>query len=182
VLTPAFAASEAAATKVAPAAPLPSSNLPVPGPPKARNPWARGAPAELRGIRSSILAGGIGDDRVAGTLRAYTQTHPGDPRAQLLLGMMYLNRNWRSDAVSQFAAAIKTDLSARGAPEVLDNLFEMVATGRAEAEASALIMRAYGTEALPALAKKITSTRAPDAAARLRALRARLDRPQGAQR
>jgi hypothetical protein len=136
----------------------------------------------LRGIRSSIQAGGIGDDRVAGTLRNYTQSHPGDPRAQLLLGVMYLNRNWRADAVAQFAAAIKSDLSARGAPEVLDNLFELVATGRAEAEAEALIMRAYGTEALPALAKKISSTHPPDAVTRLRTLRTRLDRAPAARR
>jgi serine/threonine protein kinase len=148
----------------------------VPGPPKPRNPWTRGAPAELRGIRKSILAGGIGDDRVAGTLRTYSQSHPGDPRGQLLLGMMYLNRNWRSDAVAQFASAIKTDLSARGAPEVLDSLLDLVASGRSEAEASSLITRAYGSEALPALTARITATRQPDAAARLRALRARLDR------
>jgi hypothetical protein len=154
----------------------------VPGPPKARNPWARGAPAELRGIRGSILAGGIGDDRVAGALRSYTQSHPGDPRAQLLLGVMYLNRNWRADAVAQFASAIKTDLSARGAPEVLDNLIEMVASGKADAEAAALIRRAYGTEALPALAKKISGTHASDAIARLRALRARIDPTQAPQR
>jgi hypothetical protein len=128
------------------------------------------------------LAGGIGDDRVASTLRTYSQSHPGDPRGQLLLGMMYLNRNWRSDAVAQFASAIKTDLSARGAPEVLDSLIDLVASGRSEAEASALIMRAYGTEALPALAGKIARTRAPDAAARLRGLHARIDRAQGTRR
>ena len=154
----------------------------VPGPPKPRNPWTRGAPPELRGIRKSILAGGIGDERVAGTLRTYSQSHPGDPRGQLLLGMMYLNRNWRSDAVAQFASAIKTDLSARGAPEVLDNLLDLVASGRSDAEASSLITRAYGTEALPALSAKISATRQPEAAARLRALRARLDRAQGAER
>ena len=154
----------------------------VPGPPKSRNPWARGTPAELRGIRRSVLAGGIGDDRVASTLRTYSQNHPGDPRGQLLLGLMYLNRNWRSDAVAQFASAIKTDLSARGAPEVLDSLLELVASGRSEAEASALIKRAYGIEALPALSAKITATRAPEAAARLRALRARLDPSEGSRR
>jgi len=163
-----------AATSAPPSAAVPIAA--VPGPPKPRNPWTRGAPAELRGIRKSILAGGIGDERVAGTLRTYSQSHPGDPRGQLLLGMMYLNRNWRSDAVAQFASAIKTDLSARGAPELLDSLLDLVASGRSDAEASSLITRAYGTEALRALTAKITATRQPDAAARLRALRARLDR------
>jgi hypothetical protein len=154
----------------------------VPGPPKPRNPWARGTPVELHGIRRSIQAGGAGDDRVAGLLRTYSQSHPGDPRAQLLLGMMYINRSWRADAVAQFASALKTDLSARGAPEVLETLTALVASGRAETEASALIMRAYGTEALPALATKIAAARAPDAAARLRTLRARIDRAQGTRR
>jgi flagellar biosynthesis regulator FlbT len=96
--------------------------------------------------------------------------------------MMYINRGWRADAVAQFASALKTDLSARGAPEVLEALTELVASGRAETEASALIMRAYGTEALPALATKIAATRAPDAAARLRTLHARIDRAQGIRR
>jgi hypothetical protein len=169
------------------AEPAPSQKLAAasiaaaPGPPKPRNPWARGVPAELRAIRRSILAGGIGDNRVAGTLRTYSQSHPGDPRGQLLLGMMYLNRNWRADAVAQFANVIKTDLSARGAPEVLDSLLELVASGRAEADASALIMRADGTEALPALTTRLAATRAPDAAARLRALHARIDPAQGTQ-
>ena len=170
------------AAGIAPAAPAAAPAVPpvqiaaVPGPPKPRNPWTRGTPAELRGIRRSVLAGGIGDDRVASTLRTYSASHPGDPRGQLLLGMMYLNRNWRSDAVQQFASAIKTDLSARGAPEVLDSLLDLVASGRSDAEASSLITRAYGSEALPALNAKITATREPSAAARLRALRARLDR------
>jgi eukaryotic-like serine/threonine-protein kinase len=171
-----------AAREAVPARPEPAQLVAdpgVPGPPKLRNPWARGTPPELRGIRKSLLAGGAGDDRVAGALRSYTQSHPGDPRGQLLLGVLYMNRNWRADAVAMFASALKTDLSARGAPEVLDSLTELVASGKADAEASALIMRAYGTEALPALASKIAGSHAPDAVARLRALRARIDRASG---
>lgn len=164
--------SAATTSAAAPAASIAA----VPGPPKPRNPWTRGTPPELRGIRRSVLAGGIGDDRVASILRTYSQNHPGDPRGQLLLGMMYLNRNWRSDAVAQFANAIKTDLSARGAPELLDSLLEVVASGRADADAASLIKRAYGSEALAALDAKIAATRAPEAITRLRALRARLDR------
>jgi hypothetical protein len=146
----------------------------VPGPPRPRNPWSRPVPPELRGFRKAIQSGAVGDDRITLALRAYSQAHPGDARGHLLLGMMYLNRNWRPDAVSQFANALREDLSARGAPEVLEKLTGLVVLGKAASDAANLIVRAYGSEALPAIDAQLKANHPPEAVARLKTLRARI--------
>jgi serine/threonine-protein kinase len=148
--------------------------LGVPGPPRPRNPWSRGVPPELRNIRKAVQSGAVGDDPTALALRAYSQAHPGDARGYLLLAQMYLNRNWRPDAVIQFSNALREDLSARGAPEVLEKLTGLVVLGKAHGEAGSLIVRAYGTEALATLDAQLKSNHSPEALGRLRALRARI--------
>lgn len=167
--------AQAGVASESPPAPRASFDPRVPGPPPLRNPWARGIPAELRGIRKAVLGGGVGDERTAVMLRAYNQAHPGDPRGHLLLARMYMNRNWSKDAVAQYASALREDLSARGAPEVLETLLDVVAAGKtAHAAAANLIVRAYGSEALSRLDRQLKRSPGADATTRLRALRARL--------
>jgi hypothetical protein len=83
-----------------------------------------------------------------------------------------LNRNWRADAVAQYVIAYQLDPAARGAPEMLPDLLKLVAVGPASGEASRLVHKAYGSEALSAINSAMISFRAdPGAVARLQALR-----------
>src|SRR5439155_9208095 len=108
-------------------------------------------PKELRGIRKMVAAGGFGSDRSMNALRKFSHTNPDDPRGHLLLARLFVNRHWRSDAASQYAAAYQVDPSSRGAPQMLSDLLGLVAQGGAAEEASRLVQRGYGREALGAI-------------------------------
>jgi hypothetical protein len=74
--------------------------------------------------------------------------------------------------VTQYSLAYQLDPAARGAPEMLPDLLKLVAVGNASAEASRLVHKAYGPEALPAINSALISFRTdPGATARLQALR-----------
>jgi hypothetical protein len=77
--------------------------------------------------------------------------------------------------VSEYAAAYQIDASARGAPRMLSDLIAFVAQGSVADEATRVLLRAYGKEAIPALDRAIGAQRAKsEARKRLVALRARL--------
>ena len=157
------------------APPLPAANPNSPRPP-ARNPWSRGAlPKELRDLRKAIMSGSRGSDRMIVSLRRYNREHVTDPRGHLLLGRLYLNREWRNDALNQFSIAYQRDPSSRGAPEILPALINCLVQGQSVNEAEKLILGIYGTEASGAL-DRAAKAHASDArvVARLQALRARL--------
>jgi hypothetical protein len=88
---------------------------------------------------------------------------------------LYLNREWKADAINQYSIAYQRDPSSRGAPEMLRSLIACVVQGQAVTEAEKVIIGAYGVEAVPAIDRAIKSSRT-DArlVQRLQALRARL--------
>jgi hypothetical protein len=141
----------------------------------ARNPWRSAIPKELRSLRSAILGGARGSDHTIATLRRYNREHPTDARGHLLLASLYLNRDWRADAINQYGVAYQIDPSARGAPELLADVLGCVAHGYALNEAQRLIEHVYKREALPAL-ERLTRSSQKDAraVARLGVLKARL--------
>jgi serine/threonine-protein kinase len=141
----------------------------------ARNPWRSAIPKELRSLRSAIQAGARGSDHTIATLRRYNREHPTDSRGHLLLASLYLNRDWRADAINQYGVAYQIDPSARGAPELLANVLGCVARGYAVNEAQRLIEHVYKREALPAVERLIRSNQKDArAAARLGVLKTRL--------
>jgi hypothetical protein len=142
--------------------------------PPARNPWLEPLPPELEGIPTIVASGAEGEDSMVRTVRAYNRDNEQDARGCLLLGQFYVNRLWRSDAVGQFALALQRDPSARGAPEILPVLFELIIHGKAASAAEELIQKAYGAEALPAIDVALSQVTTTLAAQRLHALSARL--------
>ena len=141
----------------------------------AKNPWRRTPPKELRALRSAVQAGTRGTDHGIATLRRYNREHPTDVRGHLLLAGLYLNRDWRADAITQYSIAYQIDPSARGAPEMLPNLLTMVAHGFSVNDAEKLIEHAYRAEAIPAVERALRA-RHDDARAvtRLNGLKTRL--------
>jgi hypothetical protein len=108
-------------------------------------------------------------------LRRYNREHATDPRGNLLLAKLYLNREWRPDAVNQFSLAYQRDASSRGAPEMLSALVSCVVQGAASQEAGRLIAVAYGREATAAIDRALRAHKNDlRVTARLTSLRARL--------
>jgi hypothetical protein len=143
-----------------------------PSRPAARNPWARGAPKELRNLRSAAVAGERGNDRAFAHLRKYNRLNATDARGHLLLAHFYMNRSWRADVLKQYENAYAVDPTARGAPEMLRDLLKLVAHGAVADGAARLVRNAYGREALPAIDRAISALTKHDVAlSRMSALR-----------
>jgi serine/threonine-protein kinase len=131
----------------------------------ARNPWARALPRALQGARKAALAGDRGSERTINALRRYNREHSDDPRGHLVLAAFFRNRNWRDDQINQYQTAYRRDPRARGAPEMLHDLVQLVAMGDAAGTAAAaLIIEAYGSEALPALDRALSALQGDSAA------------------
>jgi serine/threonine protein kinase len=152
----------------------PASRSSSPSGVPAVDPWRAPVPLKLRAARRTALANGAGSESMVLALRAYNREQRNDPRGHLLLGQLYLNRFWRADALSQFTIAMTLDPSARGAPEVLPALLELVVQGELAPQANRVIINHFGSEALPAIESAIPRQRDSKAQARLRWLRSRL--------
>jgi serine/threonine protein kinase len=172
--TPAQPLSAAGQAAPPPTASAKPGDFRVPGPPAPANPWSKPLPRELRAYHKQIFAGSAGNDKLILAINAYNDAHPDDARGHLLLAQLFMNRSWRPDAIAQLNYALKVDLAVRGAPEVLKNLLAITIHGKSAGEANRLIVRAYGSEALPMIDERIAASRNADASARLRALRARI--------
>jgi serine/threonine protein kinase len=163
------------------AAPLPTlpprsavSIVAAPGRPPVRDPWAEPAPNFIKRWHELALNGAPGAEGTVKAIREYNRDHPSDVRGYLVIGQLYLNRFWRADCVETWTAALDKDLTARGAPELLPALLDMVAQGKAPALAHRLILKAYGTEALDPIDQAFGDVRNPEYAARLHALRLKI--------
>jgi hypothetical protein len=140
----------------------------------ARNPWARPAPKNLAAARKAAASGDKGSERLIAALRKYNREHQMDPRGHLVLALIFRNRNWRDDTLKQYETALERDIRARGTPEMLRDLLQIVAAGESTGErATQLIRTVYGSEALPTIDQMLETSKV-DAAGRLRweALRA----------
>jgi serine/threonine protein kinase len=140
----------------------------------AINPWNDPLPPELDGIPALADKGDKGDDATMQRLREYSRYNPDDPRGYLLIGRLYMNRYWRADALNQFQAAIDHDPAARGAPEIMRALLDLIVTGKATEEAEAFLLRVYRREALPAIEAELEKLQRPMSINRLSAVRSKL--------
>jgi eukaryotic-like serine/threonine-protein kinase len=175
VIAGAQTADEAAVIHDATPTPRPAPARAEPRRSPAKNPWNKAIPRELRAIRSAVGSGAVGSERTIVALRNYNRTNGDDPRGHLLLARLYLNRNWRADALNQYTIAYRLDASARGASHMLNDLIELAAHGPVAGETGRLIREAYGPEAVGAIDRALVARKKdPESVARLRALRARL--------
>jgi hypothetical protein len=150
------------------------SIIAAPGRPPVRDPWSEPAPNFIKRWHELALNGAPGAEGTVKAIREYNRDHPTDIRGYLVIGQLYLNRFWRADCVEAWTAALDKDLTARGAPELLPALLDMVAQGKAPALTNRLILKAYGTEALDPIDQAFDTVRNPEYAARLHALRLKI--------
>lgn len=140
----------------------------------AINPWSDPLPPELDEIAALANKGDPGDEPTIRRLRDYSRFSPDDPRGYLLLGRFYMNRYWRADALAQYQVAIDHDPAARGAPEIMRALLDLIVTGKATEEAEAFLLRVYGREALPAIEAELERLQRPMSIHRLSEVRSKL--------
>jgi serine/threonine protein kinase len=144
--------------------------------PPARDPWLDPVPPGLQGVPAYVATGGQGqgNERIVRALRDHSRDYPNDPRGHLLLGRLYCNRLWRANCLAEWALALRRDPSARGAPELLPSLVQLVAQGKEADAAAALIAEFYGREALGAIEIAAVPLKNGEATGRLHALSARI--------
>ncbi|HKP57566.1 MAG TPA: hypothetical protein VJV78_12635, partial [Polyangiales bacterium] len=146
----------------------------APGRPRVRDPWQDSVPGELKRAHQLALNGAPGDEGRVKALREYNRDHPDDVRGYLVIGHLYCNRLWRTDCVEEWSTALERDPTARGAPEILPALIDMVEQGKAPILAERLIMKAYGSEALDPIDRAFDEVKNATNAGRLHALRLRI--------
>lgn len=141
----------------------------------AINPWKDDPlPPELEGIPALANQGEPGDDVTLRKLREYSRFNEGDARGLLLIGRLYMNRYWRTDALTHYQLAVERDPAVRGAPEIMSALLALIVTGKTAEQAEAFILRVYGREALPAIETELEKLQRPMSIQRLSAVRAKL--------
>jgi len=98
-----------------------------------------------------------------------------DPQPHLIMAQAYLQRRSFSNAQTRYEWAYRASSEARRDPAMLPNLLTMVTKAEITERSAALVERAYGAEALPALDEAIARERRGSyAAKRLAMLRRKI--------
>jgi hypothetical protein len=155
----------------APDEPAPQPEAAPPAPPP--DPWETlPRNADLDAIHARVAAGGQLDPADIVRLRLFGGENPTDPRPLLLRARDALSRRWFSASLDMYEQLYATHPEARGAPEMIHDVVELVRRESVARRAATLIERAYGREALPEIDR---SLRDDGANAELTALRRAID-------
>lgn len=122
-----------------------------------KNPWRGAIPSTLKKLRIHAQKSWRGDDRAVSWLRRYNREHPEDPRGHLVLAMLFDNREWYSDALTQYAFAYQKAPSSRGDTSMLRNLIAIASLEATSDRAGGLLAEIYGEEATAALTRAINN-------------------------
>jgi len=134
----------------------------------AKNPWRGAIPSTLKKLRTHAQKHWRGDDRAVSWLRRYNREHPEDPRGHLVLATLFDNREWYSDALTQYAFAYQKAPSSRGDTSMLRNLIAIASLEPTTDRSTDLLAEIYGDEAKAALTQAISNAaNDPDTQARL---------------
>lgn len=160
-------ADEAAAPTEAPDPMGPQGREPNVGPPP---PWKRPIPAELEPAYRQIIAGGDPNRARREALGAYARKSRDDCRANLLLGYIYVDRGWLSNALEEYVKAYNKDSTCRSDPRMQDDLIAMAQTDTLTRRVSRSITTMYGVELKPKLEAARSRPSSPEGQLRIEAL------------
>lgn len=137
------------------------------------DPWQRApVPRAFTDVRRTLQAGHVPPEDMDPSLRRYAREHPDDPRPVLLLAETFYRRHWYKDALASYRKAYSIDRDARGDPSMLRNLVALAQDETVARAAGALLLTAYGRDALAALDAALTRLEPKSAeAGRLQRLR-----------
>ncbi|MEM9068466.1 MAG: serine/threonine-protein kinase [Myxococcota bacterium] len=96
--------------------------------------------------------------RFIGTLTSAAEANPDDCRPVLLHARGFTKQRFLSGALPLYEEAFRRDPSCRGDPHMLSDLVMMAGTRTLEREASAAVIRIYGSEAEQAVEEAIATT------------------------
>ncbi|HJL17001.1 MAG TPA: serine/threonine-protein kinase [Sandaracinaceae bacterium LLY-WYZ-13_1] len=139
------------------------------------NPFRAGTlPDELRPARRKILRGRwLGDDE-ARALRRYQRAHRDDPRPSLLLARHHrLQAHW-APMVRHYRRAHRIDPEVIGFSPMLSDLLDATQEAPSSRAAIALVVDAFGADALPAVEEELEGRREGPERRRLERLARRL--------
>ena len=112
-----------------------------------------------------------------GPLYGYTTAHADESRAHAVMGHVFVSMHWSSAAADAYARAARIDPGTWTNAAVLEDLLVLARNRDPLLEKTWPVLRnRYGRAALPAVDAAITAGGPPAERARLRRLRARLDR------
>lgn len=140
------------------------------------NPWrSRRALGWFTRARRRVLRGRQLGSRTEAALKRHVRAHRDDPRPHLLLAQSYMNKGWKRSAYQRYDLAYRIDSNAPADPRMKLDLVRMAADSSVQDEAADMVVRVYGSDAVETIDEELATERwAPDARARLAALRGRL--------
>jgi serine/threonine-protein kinase len=92
---------------------------------------------------------------------AVKQVKEGDGRAHLVLGHIFYRKAWLSDAIKQYARALRRDPGLRDNPVMLHNVIGALHHPKVVSKARAFLVDTVGAAALPALREAAAGDRDP---------------------
>jgi eukaryotic-like serine/threonine-protein kinase len=142
----------------------------------AHDPWEDAPPEPLRPFVRMVENGRAFRSRQQiRPLYMLAREMPSDARPVLLIGHLFVQRGWYSDALSRYERALEIDPGSRGDPRLLSNLVHLASRDSVGERAAAMIQRHYGSEARDAVQAQIDAlAEDPIAQLRLVTLRERL--------
>jgi serine/threonine-protein kinase len=137
----------------------------------------RPVPDSLAEVHAAVSRGEDVDESGIRTLRQYAADHREDPRPWLLLGHVYVQREWYADALEAYEQALRIDPDARLDPRMIEGFVTLLAQRRQAEKSLAVARRFYGNDLLASIDARLRSGAMPNAeAARLRQAREHLAR------
>lgn len=122
------------------------------------NPWSAPIPSTLQRFRRQLARGRAPRESADKVLRSFARSHPSDPRPLLLLGHTFMLRGWRTDAVKEYELAQERTSSARGDPQMLDDLITIASEPPPDVSyrARRALSRIYGSRAIPSVRARLS--------------------------
>lgn len=134
------------------------------------DPFAAPLPAELARLAQRLEGGDSLDREAHRAMRIYQRLHPDDPRPSLLLGRDFVRHNAWPQAIERYELSLVRGDSARGDPQMFEDLLEAVRSDRNGDEAGDAIARIYGAEAVEPVRVELARSETRPIRQRLRAL------------
>jgi eukaryotic-like serine/threonine-protein kinase len=148
-----------------------------PPPEVAPPPHVEAAPpsAPLRRAESALAAGHL--DAAVKDARTATKLQHDSPRPYVVLGHAYHAKMWYTDALEEYAKAIRRDPSLRNDKTIIRHAIRALAKASAWHQAARFLVRDIGPPAVPALKEVATGRGDPDQRKRAAAVLERLAEP-----
>jgi serine/threonine-protein kinase len=149
--------------------------------PEARDPFSRGVPRGLLRYQRKVRRGRRLTNRDRRSIYHIQRALPDDPRPSLVLAHHFVDIVYFTDALEKYGQAMEIDPAARGDRRMLPDLIRMAQSPAVSEQASDLIVRVYGPEAIGPVEAAMAEQTDPVRIGMLTQLRSRLPSSRGSE-